>query len=82
MSVSRLIFTLLTVWWIADWVKTRGKGYMLTEGDGLAYSYSVFENYNQIKHKCRSVHIINTAKREINPYRTASHVALFGALKT
>lgn len=38
----------LGLWEIADFIKTRGKGYSISEGDGLAYSYSVFNNYKQI----------------------------------
>ena len=38
----------LGLWKVANWFKTMGKGYQITEGDGLAYSYSVFKNYEQI----------------------------------
>ena len=31
-----------------NFVRTRGKGYMITEGDGLAYSYSVFDSYDLV----------------------------------
>jgi len=31
---------LLGLWPLADWIKTKGKGYTISEGDGLAYSYS------------------------------------------
>jgi len=66
------------LWPLADFIKTRGKGYTISEGDGLAYSYSVFDDYRQIEKVCGSVHIVNTAGGRINPYRTASHVALLG----
>jgi SAM-dependent methyltransferase len=29
-------------------VRTRGKGYFLTEDDGLAYSYSVYDSYKEL----------------------------------
>jgi ubiquinone/menaquinone biosynthesis C-methylase UbiE len=70
----------LGLWRIADWVKTKGKGYEITEGDGLAYSYSVFNNYAQIAQVCRT-HIVNTEPAGINPYRTAPHIALLGIKK-
>jgi hypothetical protein len=66
------------LWPLADRIKTRGKGYTLTKGDGLAYSYSVFNDYKQIAAKCRSVHMLNTANSGPNLYRAASHVALLG----
>jgi ubiquinone/menaquinone biosynthesis C-methylase UbiE len=66
------------LWPLANFIKTRGKGYVLTEGDGLAYSYSVFQDYPSIRRACRSVHIINTTPAGVDPYRSATHVALLG----
>jgi len=68
----------LGLWKAVDFVKTRGKGYSISEGDGLAYSYSVYNNYGQIKRQCQTIHVVNTRDGSINPYRTASHVALLG----
>jgi ubiquinone/menaquinone biosynthesis C-methylase UbiE len=68
----------LGLWRAFDFVRTRGKGYMVSEGDGLYYSYSVFNNYWMIKRACKSVHILNTLDAGIDPLRTASHVALLG----
>ena len=65
------------LWSLADWAKTRGKGYTLSEGDGLAYSYSVFSDYELLAARCRSVHVMNTVPAAgMNPYRTASHVVV------
>ena len=68
----------LGLWPIADYIKTKGKGYTVSEGDGLAYSYSVFNDYAQIKSKCKSVHVLNTTNSDPNLYRSAPHVALLG----
>ncbi|NEQ55812.1 MAG: class I SAM-dependent methyltransferase, partial [Leptolyngbya sp. SIO3F4] len=68
----------LKLWRIADWVKTGGKGYTLSDGDGLAYSYSVFSNFHQIEKQCKTTHLLNTKGGKINFYKTASHVALLG----
>jgi ubiquinone/menaquinone biosynthesis C-methylase UbiE len=68
----------LGIWKGVDFLKTRGKSFTLSAGDGLAYSYSVFTNYNQVKASCKSVHILNTAPGGISPYRSAGHVALLG----
>lgn len=76
-SIKQL-FNFLGLWKIADLIKTRGTGYTISEGDGLAYSYSVFNNYKQIREQCCSVHLLNTRDGSINPYRSASHVALLG----
>ncbi|MFI5024779.1 MAG: class I SAM-dependent methyltransferase [Alphaproteobacteria bacterium] len=65
------------MWKAAVFIKTRGKGYDLSDDDGLSYSYSVFNNYAQIAKKCR-VYVLNLSGSGINPYRTAGHVALLG----
>ena len=72
------IINLLGFWKAADFIKTRGKGYNISEGDGLAYSYSVFNNYNQIRKECMRIHFLNTMDGGPNLYRTAGHVALLG----
>jgi ubiquinone/menaquinone biosynthesis C-methylase UbiE len=70
----------LRVWPIADYLKTRGKGYTISEGDGLAYSYSIFNNLAQINRACTAVHFLNTVHSGADLYRTAPSVAIL-ALK-
>lgn len=70
------IVNFLRLWPTVNFIKTGGKGYSITEGDGLAYSYSVFTNYELIRSVCKSVHILNTQDAGVNPYRTAGTVAL------
>ena len=52
------------LWPLANLIKTRGKGYTMSEGDGLAYSYSVFDNYKQIAKECGSVHLLGDDGRD------------------
>jgi ubiquinone/menaquinone biosynthesis C-methylase UbiE len=66
------------LWCVADFIKTKGMGYTISEGDGLAYSYSVFNNFKYIKERCESVHVLNTVDAGPNLYRTAAQVALLG----
>ncbi|HVU15159.1 MAG TPA: class I SAM-dependent methyltransferase [Phototrophicaceae bacterium] len=73
---SKQLLGALGLWKTANFIKTRGKGYSISEGDGLFYSYSVFDNYAQIRAACKAVYIINTQDAGINPYRSAPHVAL------
>lgn len=37
------------LWKAFNFIRTRGKGYMITEGDGLAYSYSVYDSYPLVR---------------------------------
>ena len=62
-------------------IKTRGKGYTISKEDGLAYSYSVFNDYAQIAEACTRVHLINTVASGPNLYRSAPGVALLGILR-
>lgn len=66
------------LWRLANLAKTRGRGYSITEGDGLAYSYSVFNDYPLIRARCSSVHTLNVSGNGVNHYRSAGHVALLG----
>ena len=66
------------LWKPFDLLNTKGRGYTISEGDGLAYSYSVFDNYRQLARECRRVHTMNTLGKGINPYRTAGHVVMVG----
>lgn len=81
MRLIKQMINFLGLWKMADRIKTKGKGFTVSEGDGIAYSYSVFNNYNQIKSGCSRVHILNTSEGNINPYKTASVVALLGIKK-
>ncbi|HZL59303.1 MAG TPA: class I SAM-dependent methyltransferase [Stellaceae bacterium] len=66
------------LWPLANFIKTRGKGYSVSDGDGLAYSYSVFNDYRRIAKECSSIKMLNTMNAGPNLYRTAPHVALLG----
>jgi len=79
--VSRSIKQILNffkLWNLFNFIRTKGKMYMISEEDGLFYSYSVFNNFSQIKKKCRSVHLFNTKDGSENLYKTSSHVSLLG----
>lgn len=71
------------VWPLVDWMKTSGKGYTISEGDALAYSYSVFSNLADIRAACPGgVYLLNTVPLDgdgrPNLLRCASHIALLG----
>lgn len=76
-TVKQLLHS-VKLWRVANFIKTRGRGYTISEGDGLAYSYSVFDNYKQIKAQCKSIHVLNTRGSGPNLYRSADVVALLG----
>ena len=36
------------LWGTFNYLRTHGKGYTITEGDGLSYSYSVYDSFDQL----------------------------------
>jgi ubiquinone/menaquinone biosynthesis C-methylase UbiE len=66
------------LWKAAYYIRSGRKGYWMSEGDGLAYPFSVYDYYALIRSRCKAVHVINTRDAGINPYRSAPHVALLG----
>lgn len=72
---KRLLRT-IGLWPLANWLKTGGRGYIETKGDGISYSYSVFNNYSQIRKRCDSVHLLNLSGDGKQMYKAASTVAL------
>ncbi|MCC0177654.1 class I SAM-dependent methyltransferase [Waterburya agarophytonicola K14] len=68
----------LGLWKLAHLIKTKGRGFTISKGDGLSYPYTVFDNYEQIEQECQTTHLLSTKQSKINLYRTASHIALLG----
>jgi ubiquinone/menaquinone biosynthesis C-methylase UbiE len=69
---------------IAEWVKTRGRGFRVTEDDGIAYSYSVYRNLRALSDWAERLALIPTVPCAsgswMHPLLTASHL-LVAALR-
>lgn len=61
LRLLKLALYQLRLWPLADFIKTRGKGYTISDGDGLAYSYTVYQNIEQLRRVFSSVHLMSTA---------------------
>ncbi len=68
------------LWRLADYVKTRGRGYTLSEGDGLSYSYSLFDSLPLLERECRPIHLFSPEHGGGLPLWGSPHSGLF-ALK-
>jgi ubiquinone/menaquinone biosynthesis C-methylase UbiE len=66
----------VNLWKAADWVRTRGKGYHVSQEDGVFYSYTVFDHYPLLRQHCDTIHLVNTSGTGTNHKRQAPHVAL------
>ncbi|KAA0570267.1 class I SAM-dependent methyltransferase [Azospirillum sp. Sh1] len=75
--IAKQMLNALRLWPLADYIKTRGKRYTLSEGDGLAYSYSVFNSEAFLRQKFPNVLFFGLSASSGNLYRTASHVGVF-----
>jgi len=76
--ISKLALCRLKLWPLANFLKTRGRGYTITPGDGLAYSYSVFDSHDLLAEWATRVILIPTcahsARSWAHPLLTAGHV--------
>lgn len=70
----------LGLWKAFQLAVTKGKGYKINEGDGLHYSYSLYNDLPFLESTCREVHVMNTRGKGMRSYRACSHVAVL-ALK-
>lgn len=50
------------LWPAFEWVRTRGRGYMVSEGDGISYSYSIFDSVPQLQTWANTVFVIPTMR--------------------
>lgn len=77
-QIAKRFLHSLNLWKAAYWLRTGGKCYGISEGDGLSYAYSVFDDYDYIRSCCDHVHMVNTRGNGANLFRSAQNVALFG----
>jgi SAM-dependent methyltransferase len=68
------------LWGAFNYLKTRGKGYAITEGDGLVYSYSVYDSYRLLSRWAGQLVIMPSPLRDskatswLHPMLTSSGV--------
>lgn len=73
-------------WWktgvfpLGFWLMTKGRGYHFTEGDGVSYSYSVFDSVRQLRAWADTIFFIPLKKASgppwAHPMFSSSHVLL------
>jgi ubiquinone/menaquinone biosynthesis C-methylase UbiE len=71
-------FWKLGLWPFINWIKTKGTGYTFTEGDGVSYSYSIYDNFALIKRHCTVIHLLNLTGDGIDPLYGSTNIALLG----
>ena len=68
----------LGLWPLLNLIKTQGRGYHYGEGDGVAFSYSVFDNYRQIEAESTTLHLFSLDGSGADPLFGAGSIALLG----
>ena len=77
-QITKRFLRSIHAWKLAYWLRTGGKCYGISEGDGLSYAYSVFDDYDFIAKHCQSINMMNTNGKGDSLFRSAQNVALFG----
>ena len=76
----KIIAWKLRLWWLLDLVRTKGRGYTISKEDGLAYSYSVYDSFDQLSAWADRVYVVPTSKMTVrswlHPIATCSHALL------
>jgi ubiquinone/menaquinone biosynthesis C-methylase UbiE len=74
----KLGFYKVGLWGVVNYLKTGGKGYMVTPGDGLAYSYSAFDSFDYLAEWARELIVVPSepckARSWFHPLLTAPGV--------
>lgn len=77
---AKLWLRALRLWPAAVWLKTRGRGYYVSEGDGIAYSYSVFDSITQLRQAGREVYVLSTRPTSVSLLASSSHAAVLAVV--
>ena len=68
------------LWDAFNYLRTSGKGYRITEGDGVAYSYSVYDSFDQIARWAQRIILVAGDKTKpaswVHPLLTSGSVIL------
>jgi len=77
----KLFLCKIQLWHAARFIQTGGKMWTVSEGDGLAYSYSVYDSYDQLAEWADTIWVVPTKAGSpgtswLNPLITAPHVLL------
>ncbi len=81
MKAAKVILGATKTWGAYNQVRTRGRGYMVSEGDGLFYSYSIFDSMPEVSRWADRTFVIPTggrAKGRLGAIFGATHGLLVG----
>ncbi len=78
--VGKLTLHKLRLWDLAYLIKTRGKGYMVSDEDGVFQSYSVYDSFGALATWAERIFLVPTGRHDraswLHPLITSYHVLL------
>lgn len=83
----KLVLYKTNLWNATQFLQTKGKNYKYSEGDGIYYSYSIYDSYFQLANWADKIWLVPTSRTSnkesswLHPLVTSSH-ALLCAVKT
>jgi len=75
MKTMKQLLNDMKLWELVSFIKTFGKMYMVSESDGLFYSFSVFSLIKEFDQNF-DIYILGNSTSKRNPYRSASHAVI------
>jgi hypothetical protein len=85
LRIVKLLLFKLKLWKLFDFLRTRGKGYQVSAGDGVFYSYSIYDNLRQIQQWAGGIQIFPIGETRprgwLNPLLTSGSVLLIAVRK-
>ena len=85
LRIIKLLLYKLKLWNVFDFLRTRGKGYQVSAGDGVFYSYSVYDNFHQIQQWAHNIDLFPIAETYssgwLRPLLTSGTVLLIAVRK-
>ena len=85
-KLFKLFLYKVGLWHTFNFVRTRGTHYQISEGDGLFYSYSVYDSYDQIAHWATHILVLPScsisSRSWFHPLLTADGIFLIALRET
>jgi SAM-dependent methyltransferase len=85
LRIIKLLLYKLKLWNVYDFLRTRGKGYQVSAGDGVFYSYSIYDNFHQIQQWAETVYLFPVGQANssnwFHPLLTSGSVLLIAVRK-
>jgi ubiquinone/menaquinone biosynthesis C-methylase UbiE len=66
--IIKLLLFKSRLWGICNYLRTSGKGFLISEGDGVSYSYSVYDSFQQIARWADRLILIPAGEEKVNSW--------------